>query len=374
MFQPDLLIAGAGPVGSVIAERAATVRGWTSLVVERKPHIAGHCHDLLHASGVLVHAYGPHYFRSSRPDTVSYLSQFTEWHPTSYVVKSQVRGRLYPFPINLDTLEQFFDRRFTPAEARRFLESEREPIADPADSEQLVLSRVGRRLYEAFYRGYTMKQWGREPRELHPSVCGRIPVRLDRDDRYVDSPFQAMPSRGYTALFARMLAHPLITVRTGVDYFDARRDVTPRVATVYTGEIDRYFAYRFGPLEWRSLRFEFREFPEDLVQPCVQINYPDEHAFTRSVEFKHVTGQRHPSTVVAYEYPEAHGDPYYPVPAPHNLARYEHYRALAEEVTQSDRVYFVGRLARYAYINMDEAVEMALEVFDEIARTADGGG
>jgi UDP-galactopyranose mutase len=371
--QPDLLIAGAGPVGSVIAERAAATRGWTALVVERKPHIAGHCYDVLHPTGVLVHAYGPHYFRSSRRDTVRYLSQFTEWHRASYIVKSQVRGRLYPFPINLNTLEQFFDRRFTPAEARRFLQSEREKIARPKDSEQLVLSRVGRRLYEAFYRGYTAKQWGREPRELDPSVCGRIPVRLDRDDRYVQSSFQAMPSLGYTALFARMLAHPRITVRTGADYFDVRRAVTPRVATVYTGEIDRYFDYRFGPLEWRSLRFEFLEFEGELVQPCVQINYPDEQPFTRSVEFKHVTGQRHPSTVVAYEYPAAHGDPYYPVPSPGNLARYERYRGLAEAVTRNGRVYFAGRLARYAYINMDEAVEMALDVFAEIARAADGG-
>jgi UDP-galactopyranose mutase len=371
--QPDLLIAGAGPVGSVIAERAATTRGWTVLVVERKPHIAGHCHDFRHPAGVLVHAYGPHYFRTSRQDTVRYLSRFTEWHPASYIVKSQVRGRLYPFPINLNTLEQFFDRRFTPSGARRFLEAEREKIDRPADSEQLVLSRVGRRLYEAFYHGYTVKQWGREPRELDPAVCGRIPVRLDRDDRYVEGSFQAMPSRGYTALYARMLADPRITVRTGADYFDVKREVTPRVATVYTGEIDRYFDYRFGPLEWRSLRFEFREFAEELVQPCVQINYPDAHAFTRSVEFKHVTGQRHPSTVVAYEYPEAHGDPYYPVLAPHNLARYARYRGLAEEVTRSDRVYFAGRLARYAYINMDEAVEMALEIFAEIAGTTDDG-
>ena len=360
-------------MGSVIAERAATIRRWTSLVVERKPHVAGHCHDFRHPSGVLVHAYGPHYFRTSRSETVRYLSQFTEWHPAPYIVKSQVRGRLYPFPINLDTLEQFFERPFTAAAARRFLESEREQIASPTDSEQLVLSRVGRRLYEAFYHGYTTKQWGREPRELDPSVCGRIPVRFNRDDRYVDSAFQAMPSLGYTALFTRMLDHPLISVRTGVDYFDLRRQIKPRVATVYTGEIDRYFDYRFGPLEWRSLRFEFREFGTELVQPCVQINYPDEHAFTRSVEFKHVTGQRHPRTVVAYEYPEAHGDPYYPVPAPHNLRRYASYRALADEVTRTEHVYFAGRLARYAYINTDEAVEMALEVFADIAGTAADG-
>jgi UDP-galactopyranose mutase len=368
----DLLIVGAGPVGCVVAERAAQA-GWTSVVVERRPHVAGHCYDLLHGTGVLVHAYGPHYFRTDRLDTVEYLSRFTEWIPARYVVKSRVGGRLYPFPINLDTLEQFFGRSFTPEQAREFLEAEREPFAKPTDSEQLVLSRVGRRLYEAFYRGYTLKQWAREPRDLDPSVCGRIPVRLNRDDRYVDSAFQAMPARGYTALFGRMLDDPRITVRTGVDYFDVRHEFVPRIGTVYTGEIDRYFEYRFGPLEWRSLRFELRALEREWVQPCVQINYPDEHDFTRSVEFKHVTGQVHPSTVVAYEYPEAIGEPYYPVHTRPNLERYERYRRLAEEATRRESVYFAGRLARYAYINIDEAVDMALQVFATIrAPTVDG--
>lgn len=370
--QTDLLVVGAGPVGCVVAERAARA-GWTSLVIERRPHIAGHCYDLLHGAGVLVHAYGPHYFRTDRLDTVAYLSRFTEWIPARYVVKSRVGGRLYPFPINLDTLEQFFGRSFTPEQAREFLEAERELIATPTDSEQVVLARVGRRLYEAFYRGYTLKQWAREPRELDPAVCGRIPVRLDRDDRYVNSAFQAMPAQGYTALFGRMLDDPRISVRTGLDYFDVRPQITPRIATVYTGEIDRYFDYRFGVLEWRSLRFEFREFEGERVQPCVQINYPDEHAYTRSVEFKHVTGQTHPSTVVAYEYPEAVGEPYYPVLTPTNLERYERYRRLAEATTHRKPVYFAGRLARYAYINIDEAVAMALEVFATIRAPAGDG-
>ena len=368
----DLLVVGAGPVGCVIAERAAGA-GWTSLVIERRPHVAGHCYDVLYGTGILVHAYGPHYFRTDRLDTVAYLSRFTDWIPARYVVKSRVGGRLYPFPINLDTLELFFGRSFTPEQARTFLEAEREPITSPRDSEQVVLARVGRRLYEAFYRGYTVKQWAREPRELHPSVCERIPVRLDRNDSYVDGSFQAMPAHGYTALFARMLDDHRITVRTGIDYFAVRSHIAPRVATVYTGEIDRYFDYRFGPLEWRSLRFEFREFEDEWVQPCVQINYPDEHAYTRSVEFKHVTGQTHPSTVVAFEYPQAAGEPYYPVLTPGNLERYERYRQLAEETTRRESVYFAGRLARYAYINMDEAVAMALDVFASIRATVGDG-
>lgn len=373
MPQPDLLVVGAGPVGCVIAERAASQKGWTSLVLERRPHVAGHCHDYFHDSGVLVHAYGPHCFRASRAETVEYLSKFTEWLPGNYIVKSQVRGRLYPFPINLTTLELFFDRPFTAEQAQAFLDSERVKIAVPADSEEVVLARVGRTLYEAFYRGYTLKQWGREPRELAPSVCGRIPVRLDRDERYVDSPFQAMPAAGYTAMFGAMLADSRIAVRTGVDHFQVKGTIAPRIATVYTGEIDRYFGFCFGPLEWRSLRFEFREFDQEFVQPCLQVNYPDAHDFTRSVEFKHVTRQKHPRTVVAYEYPEAKGEPYYPVPSRDNLERYMLYHRLAAGATRSERVYFAGRLARYAYINMDEAVEMALDTFAEICRSADGG-
>ena len=363
----DLLIVGAGPVGCVVAERAAQ-RGWRSLVIERQPHAGGHCHDAT-IDGILVHRYGPHYFRTDRSEVIAYLSRFTDWLVARYVVKSYVRGQLVPFPINIRTLEQLFKVSLTEATARELLDGLRDAsIVAPRNSEEVVLSRVGRELYEALYLGYTLKQWERHPRDLDPSVCGRVPVRLSDDDRYSDAAFQALPIDGYTRLFERILDHPLIEVRLGTDYFDVRDAVRPRRATVYTGPVDRYFDDRLGRLPWRSLDFEFTTYPQAWRQPCVQINYPNDRAYTRSVEYKHLMRPAVDHTVVAYEYPRAAGDPYYPVPTAEARALYARYETLAERERHEQRVFFVGRLARYTYINMDEAIAMALATSDELAR------
>lgn len=362
----DLLVCGAGPAGCVVAERAARVLGWRVLVVDRRDHVAGNCHDRPHASGVLVHRYGPHYFRAKSREVIDYLSRFTDWIPARYEVRSLVRGQLYPFPINLATLEQFFGRPFDAASAEGMLTQLRQPVAAPRNSEEVVLGRVGRQLYEAFYEGYTRKQWGRPAAELAPEVCGRVPVCLDRDGRYVTEPFQQMPCHGYTRLFARMLDHRKIRVLLGCDFREVRALVRPRRATLYTGPLDEYFGHALGRLPYRSLHFDFVAYPSEFVQPCVQINYPNDHAWTRSVEIKHVTGQRHPHTVVSYETPRAEGEPYYPVPtaASKDLAR--RYVALAEEETVRRRVYFCGRLAQYRYFNTDEVVQEALRCFARI--------
>jgi len=365
----DLLIAGAGPVGCVIAERAASVMGWRSLIVEKRPHIAGNCYDREHASGVLVHQYGPHYFRTNSAALIEYLSRFTAWIPGNYIVRSSLGGVLYPFPINLTTLELFFGRTLDETSARALLDALRSPIDAPANSEEFVLSRVGRAMYEAFYEGYTVKQWARHPRDLDASVCGRIPIRFTRDDRYVDHAYQVTPARGFTALFERMTADPRITVRLNTDFRDVRGAVTPRRATIYTGPLDEYYDHCYGPLAWRSLDFEWRTFDQPFVQPCVQINFPDVQVpYTRSVEIKHVTGQEHPQTVVSYEYPRADGEPFYPVPDPVNRQIYRQYEERARADTAAHRVYFAGRLARYVYINTDEAIESALALFDVLQR------
>jgi UDP-galactopyranose mutase len=364
----DLLVVGAGPAGCVVAERAATVLGWKVLVIDRRAHIAGNCFDSTHSSGVRIHNYGPHYFRTDDDEVFCYLSRFTDWLPGNYVVKSSALGRLYPFPINLTTLEQFFGVPLDAASARQLLERERVPIAEPRNSEDFVLSRMGRRLYEAFYLNYTLKQWGRHPRELAASVCGRVPIRLDRDERYSSARHQVMPRDGYTALFGRMLNRRKIRVLLDCDFRELRRLVQPRRATVYTGPIDAYFEHCFGRLPYRSLRFDFAAAATEYQQPCVQINYPNEHAYTRTVEIKHVTGQRHPHTVVCYETPQAAGEPYYPVPAAGSQAIYHRYRELAEAATRAERVYFCGRLAQYRYFNTDEVVREALECFATIRR------
>jgi UDP-galactopyranose mutase len=362
----DLLIVGAGPVGCVVAERAASQRGWSSLVIDRRDHLAGNCYDRAHESGVLIHQYGPHYFRTNSADLLSYLSQFTEWVEGHYIVKSLVDGKLYPMPINLTTLEMFFGASLDEASAKDLLEHLVDKIDEPKNSEELVLSRVGRELYEAFYLGYTLKQWGQHPRELEASVCGRVPVRCTRDERYVDHEFQVTPKDGFTALFAKMIEHPKITLRTGTDYDDVKGLVKPKRATIYCGAIDEYFDCRFGALDWRSLRFDFKFFDENLVQPCVQINYPSDHEYSRTVEIKHVTRQEHRGTVVSYEYPMKEGEAYYPVPTPEGAALYQKYKKEAERETREKGVYFVGRLAEYAYINTDEAIEKGLAMFERL--------
>jgi UDP-galactopyranose mutase len=366
----DLLVCGAGPVGCVVAERAAAVLGWKVLVVDRRPHIAGNCYDSFHKNGVLIHNYGPHYFRTNSESLLNYLGRFTDWVPARYEVRSFVRGKLLQFPINIATLEQFFGRPLDAGSAERLLHELRTTIAKPRNSEEVVLSRAGRELYDAFYKNYTLKQWGHSARELEPEVCGRVPVRLNRDPRYVDHRYQVMPRLGFTAMFAKMLEHRKIRVLLDCDFGEVRQLIRPRQATVYSGPIDEYFGCRLGRLPYRSLKFDFVSHNVEYVQPCVQINYPNDFEYTRSVEIKHATRQQHASTVISYETPTANGDSYYPVPRAENRALYERYRELAERETRYRNVHFCGRLAQYRYFNTDEVIEEALQCFQRIRRGA----
>lgn len=369
---PDLLIVGAGPTGCTIARQAAEKMGWRSIVIDRRTHIAGLCHDRAHATGVLIHAYGPHYFRTHDGGLLDYLSRFTDWIPGKYYVKARVGDRLYPFPINVTTLEMFFGTSLDSSSAERLLESVREDIPDPANAEEWVCAKVGREIYEAFYRGYTMKQWGIHPSQLDKSVCGRVPIRLNRDERYVDHEHQLMPRRGFTRMFERMLEHALIEVRLNTEYAGVRSLIRPRIATVYSGAVDEYFDCRLGRLPWRSLEFQFEEYDQEYIQPCVQINYPNDHEYTRSVEIKHVTSQVHEQTVVCYEFPRGSGDPYYPVLSPESEKLYRAYQDLADIERRQNRVYIAGRLGNFTYINTDEAITRAQDLAEEIIRDAGG--
>jgi UDP-galactopyranose mutase len=365
----DLLIAGAGPVGCVVAERAANVLGWKVLLVDKRSHLAGNCYDAAHANGVLIHRYGPHYFRTNDSALLGYLSRFTEWVPANYEVKSFTRGQLFPFPINLNTLEQFYNCRLDAIAAKRLIAERRQPVLSPANSEEYLLDRVGKNLYEAFYLHYTLKQWGVHPRELEAHVCGRIPVRLNRDHRYVDERYQVMPKRGFTAMFARMVSHPRVRFLLDCSFEEVRHLARPRYAAVYTGPIDEYFDCRLGKLPYRSLSFEFVPYPVAYQQPCVQINYPNDFDYTRSVEIKHVTGQKHPETVISYERPSGTGAPFYPVPMAPNRTLYERYKQLADEETRRHKVFFCGRLAQYRYFNTDEVILEALKCFAAIRKS-----
>lgn len=362
----DLLIVGAGPVGCVVAERAANVHGWNSLIVEKRNHIAGNCYDTFHESGILYHKYGPHYFRTNNEKLFQYLSNYTEWIEGDYYVKCSTRGQLFPFPINLITLSQFYNRKFTPNEAREFLKKKSVHNNNPLNSEEFVLSKVGEELYKSFYLGYTMKQWDKHPRELSPSVCGRIPIRFNNDERYVDHRFQFTPKYGFTKMFENMIDNPKIKLLLQCDYKVVNNFIRPKIATIYSGPVDEYFDFVEGKLLWRSLDFKYKKYKKEFVQPCVQINYPNDFSYTRSVEIKHVTKQLHHHTLVSYEYPHSNGDPYYPIPDVENENLYKKYADLCLKETELKNVYFCGRLAQYKYVNTDQAIEMALDTFEKI--------
>jgi UDP-galactopyranose mutase len=336
------------------------------LVVDRRPHVGGNAYDERDEHGVLVHRYGPHLFHTNADRVVAYLSRFTEWRPYEHRVLADVGGVRYPFPINRTTLENVYGRTLDETEAAGLIAAEREPRARIATSEDHVLDAVGRRLYDMFFRGYTLKQWGVSADRLSAGVAARIPVRTSRDDRYFTDRFQAMPLDGYTALFNRMLAAPGITLRTGTSYADVR-DRVRAGHTIYTGPIDEFFDYRFGKLPYRSIRFEFEHHAHGPVQPVGTINFPGDEPFTRSTEFGHITGSFESGTTIVREFPRATGDPYYPIPAPENEALYRRYLALARK---RDDVSFVGRLAQYRYFNMDQVVAAALLVAERLALRA----
>ena len=365
----DYLIVGAGFAGAVLAERLATQRGATCLVIDKRDHIGGNAYDYFDAAGVLLHKYGPHYFRTNSDRIVTYLSQFTEWHPVEYKILSWTHGRYWQFPINLNTFEQLLGRPSTTDEMEATLAEWRIPIAEPKNSEEVILSQVGERLYEMFFKNYTRKQWRRDPRELDASVCGRIPIRTNRDDRYLNEKFQALPSKGYAAMFGRILAHPNIKVQLKTDFREARVQCRYN-HLIYTGPIDEYFDHCFGPLPYRSLRFECETIEQEFFQPVVQVNYPNEGSFTRIVEVKHATGQKVPVTTIVREYPSDYipgREPYYPIPAPDARAIYDHYAGRAGAETN---VSFVGRLATYRYYNMDQVVGMALAEANRLIQSA----
>ncbi len=357
----DYLVVGAGFAGSVIAERLASQHDAKVLVIDRRPHVGGNAFDVKDEAGVLIHQYGPHIFHTNSDEIVDYLSQFTNWRPYEHRVLAEVRGKLVPIPINRTTLNLLFDLDLkTDEEAAAYLESRAEPVDEITTSEDVVISAVGRELYELFFQGYTRKQWGIDPSELDKAVTARIPTRTNTDDRYFGDKHQIMPAEGYTAMFKRMLDHPNIDLMLGTDWRDVRDDIDAS-HIVYTGPIDEYFDYRFGKLPYRSLRFEHKVLDEEKHQPVAVVNYPDPSVpYTRITEYKHLTGQTHPRTSVTYEYPSAEGDPYYPIPRPENQALFKKYERLADSTAG---VTFVGRLATYRYYNMDQVVGQALAAF-----------
>ncbi|MEA2641715.1 MAG: UDP-galactopyranose mutase, partial [Chloroflexota bacterium] len=337
------------------------------LIVDKRGHIGGNAYDCYDEAGVLIHQYGPHIFHTNSAEVFDYLSQFTSWRPYQHHVLCSVDGQLVPIPINLDTVNRLYGLNLTAFELERFFEERAEPRETVRTSEDVVVSRVGRELYEKFFKHYTYKQWGLDPSELDSSVIARVPVRTNRDNRYFTDRYQSMPLHGFTRMFERMLAHPNIKIMLNTDYREIV-DVIPFREMIYSGPIDEFFDLRFGPLPYRSIQFAFETHDVPIFQPEAVVNYPNDYAYTRCTEFKYLTGQRHDKTTVVYEYPTASGDPYYPVPRPENATVYKQYQALAQA---TPNVHFVGRLATYKYYNMDQVVAQALTLYRKLQGTSE---
>jgi UDP-galactopyranose mutase len=362
-FVFDYLIVGAGFSGSVIAERLASCSGKKVLIVDRRNHIGGNAYDHYNEHGILIHKYGPHIFHTNSHEVFEYLSCFTQWRTYEHRVLTSVDGQLLPIPINLDTINKLYGMNLNSFEVEEFFKSLAEPKEYIRTSEDVVVSKVGRDLYEKFFRGYTRKQWGLDPSELDKSVIARVPTRTNRDNRYFTDTYQAIPLHGFTRMFEKMLAHPNIKVMLNTDYREILRAI-PYREMVYTGPIDEFFNYRYGILPYRSLDFQHETHDTPVFQSAPVINYPNEHLYTRVTEFKYLTGQEHTKTSIVYEFPKAEGDPYYPVPRSDNNDIYKQYKALADAMLG---VYFVGRLATYKYYNMDQCIAQALSVYGKIA-------
>lgn len=361
----DYVIVGAGFAGSVLAERLATQSNKKILLIDKRNHIGGNAYDFYNQDGILIHKYGPHIFHTNSEDIFSYLSKFTQWRHYEHKVLASVQEKLLPIPINLDTVNQLYGHNFTSEQLAAYFEKVGEKIETVRTSEDVVVSQIGRDLYEKFFRGYTLKQWGCDPSELDKMVTSRIPTRTNQDDRYFTDTFQYMPIQGYTRMFEHMLDHPNIHIMLNTDfaevkdYFDYRK-------IIYTGPVDEYFNYCYGKLSYRSLRFEHSTVDIPTFQKVAVVNYPMTEKFTRITEYKHLTGQEHAKTSITHEYPCWDGDPYYPVPKPENALLYQKYKELGELLPN---VHFVGRLGTYRYYNMDQVVAQALTLYKNLSGT-----
>lgn len=371
MKRCDVLIVGAGFSGLVMAERLSNELGKHCIVVDKRQHVGGNAYDVKDSAGVLIHPYGGHIFSTNSDKVFQYLSRFTDWLPAAYTVASYAKGKLWSFPVNLTTFEQLIGAPSTSEDMERYLAAVRLPIANPKNSEEAILSKVGPELYELFYKGYVLKQWGVPATEIDPAVCLRLPIRTTRNGLRFDAKYACMPAAGYTAMFSRLLkASSKVEVMLGVDYKDMLSQCSYK-HLVYTGPIDYFFDCALGALPYRSLRFEHESFgPEKLTdgfwQKTLQVNYPNDYDFTRIIEIKHATQQVCLNSTIVREYPEAFGpgrEPLYPVLCPSADSLYAKYSVMAKAVPHTS---FVGRLARYSYINMDAAVGATLSEFEKL--------
>lgn len=357
----DVLVAGAGFSGAVAA-RILAERGKKVIIIEKHRHIAGHCYDYRDNNGITVHKYGPHIFHTKNKKVWDFVNKFSEFNFYQHKVLSYCDGKLFPFPINLDTINQVYGKNIDISEIKKFLENETEKAYfknPPGNFRDAVVSQVGEKFYDMFFKNYTIKQWGRNPEELSAELAKRIPVRENRDDRYFSDKYQGIPKNGYTNLTENIIDHDNISVMLGTDYFDIKDYFKPEL-TVYTGELDRFFNYKYGKLEYRSLELVLKTYDKEFYQPVATVNYPNDYDWTRITEYKHFLNEKSDKTTVCFEYPKKDGEPYYIVPDNDNMRKRDMY---IKETEKDNNYVFIGRLAEYKYYNMDQVIERVFEKF-----------
>jgi UDP-galactopyranose mutase len=367
----DYLVVGAGFFGSVIAERIANDLGLKVLVIDKRSHIGGNCYSEIEPeTGVEIHRYGTHIFHTSSRKVWEYITKFTEFNSYHHQVLTTYKNKVYQMPINLETINSFYNLNLKPHEAKEFIKNEiaKEWIKEPKNLEEKAISLIGRPLYEAFIKGYTIKQWDKDPRELPPNIITRLPVRYNySEDYFVDTRWQGIPLKGYTAVFHGLLASLNIHIELNCDYFENRSDFDIRKKVIYTGPVDQFYDYKYGKLEWRSISLEKEIVDVDDYQGTSVMNYADlETKFTRIHEPKHLHPEREnkiPKSVIFFE-TGGSGDetPCYPVATEKNRELLQKYKDLSED---REKVIIGGRLGDYSYYDMDKTILAALRCYED---------
>jgi UDP-galactopyranose mutase len=366
----DYLIVGAGFFGSVLSERIANDLHSKVLVIDKRPHIGGNCYsELDEETGIEIHRYGTHVFHTSSQTVWEYITRFTEFNSYYHQVLTTHKNKVYQMPINLETINSFYNLNLKPFEAREFLKKEivKEGVQEPKNLEEKAISLIGRPLYEALIKGYTIKQWGMDPKDLPTSIITRLPVRYSyREDYFVDARWQGIPYEGYTEVFKRLLSSPNIRVELNCDYFKNRHRFNIKEKTIYTGPIDRYYDFQYGRLEWRSILLEKEVVAVEDYQGTAVMNYADvETKNIRIHEPRHLHPERdmaNQKTVIFYETSNNNPDePYYPINNQRNQNLLLKYKELSEK---EDDVIIGGRLGDYAYYDMDKTILAALRCYE----------
>lgn len=371
ILKHKVVVVGSGFFGLTLAERISTVLNLPVLVLEKRNHIGGNAYSYKDAdTNIEIHKYGTHIFHTNNKHIWDYVNRFSAFNQYRHIVESNVKGVLYPIPINLDTLEMVFQKKFSEEDAIEFFKIQKDEFGDleTPNSKSKAISLVGEVLYETFYAGYTKKQWGVDPSELPSEIISRIPVRVDRNPEYFNDEYQGIPVDGYGKLFENMIRQKGITILTDVDFFDYSELLSQNQALIYSGPLDRFFGYCEGRLGWRSVEFALETLAQPLFQNRAVINYPEtEIPYTRIHEFKHLhpeSAHRTSQTVIAREFSkltENATDPYYPMNTPEDRIMSEKYIQLAKA---RPNLVVGGRLGRYQYLDMHMAIGNALNVFN----------